>query len=50
VPAGDRQPAVRVRPRRHGSISRIVVGPGDRWLLRSFNDISHLAITTGPSG
>ena len=34
----------------NGSISRIVVGPNGRWLLRSFNDISHLTITTGPSG
>jgi 2,3-bisphosphoglycerate-dependent phosphoglycerate mutase len=34
----------------NGSISRIVIGPGGRWLLRSFNDISHLQITTGPSG
>jgi probable phosphoglycerate mutase len=34
----------------NGSISRIVVGPDGRWLLRSFNDISHLAITSGPSG
>jgi probable phosphoglycerate mutase len=34
----------------NGSISRIVVGPDGRWLLRSFNDISHLKITTGPSG
>jgi probable phosphoglycerate mutase len=34
----------------NGSISRIVIRPDGRWLLRSFNDISHLAITTGPSG
>ena len=34
----------------NGSISRIVVGPDGRWLLRSFNDISHLTVTTGPAG
>jgi probable phosphoglycerate mutase len=27
----------------NASISRLVVMPGERWLLRSFNDVSHLA-------
>jgi probable phosphoglycerate mutase len=34
----------------NGSISRLVVRPDGRWLLRSFNDISHLPVTTGPAG
>jgi 2,3-bisphosphoglycerate-dependent phosphoglycerate mutase len=34
----------------NGSISRIVVQPDNRWLLRSFNDISHLTVKTGPAG
>jgi probable phosphoglycerate mutase len=34
----------------NGSISRLVVDPDGRWLLRSFNDISHLSVKTGPSG
>lgn len=32
------------------SISRIVVHDDGRWLLRTFNDISHLTIKTGPAG
>lgn len=32
------------------SISRIVVHDSGRWLLRSFNDISHLTVKTGPAG
>lgn len=32
------------------SISRIVVFADGRWLLRSFNDISHLTVKTGPAG
>lgn len=32
------------------SISRIVVHPDGRWLLRTFNDVSHLTIQTGPAG
>jgi 2,3-bisphosphoglycerate-dependent phosphoglycerate mutase len=32
------------------SISRLVVLGDGRWLLRSFNDISHLTIRTGPAG
>lgn len=32
------------------SISRIVVHPDGRWLLRTFNDISHLTVKTGPAG
>jgi probable phosphoglycerate mutase len=31
------------------SVSRLVVHDG-RWLLRSFNDISHLTVRTGPAG
>ena len=34
----------------NGSISRIVVGADGRWLLRSFNDVSHLTVRTGPVG
>lgn len=34
----------------NGSVSRLVIGAGGRWMLRSFNEISHLAIRTGPSG
>jgi probable phosphoglycerate mutase len=32
------------------SISRLVVFEDGRWLLRSFNDISHLSVRTGPAG
>jgi 2,3-bisphosphoglycerate-dependent phosphoglycerate mutase len=32
------------------SVSRIVVFADGRWLLRSFNDISHLTVRTGPAG
>lgn len=34
----------------NGSISRLVVLEDGRWLLRSFNDISHLSVRTGPAG
>jgi len=34
----------------NGSISRLVVDGDGRWLLRSFNDIAHLTIKTGPAG
>ena len=34
----------------NGSISRLVVMPRGRLLLRGFNDISHLPVLTGPSG
>ena len=34
----------------NGSISRLVVFDDGRWLLRSFNDISHLKVKTGPAG
>jgi probable phosphoglycerate mutase len=34
----------------NGSLSRLVVFPGGRWLLRSFNHISHLRVRTGPAG
>jgi 2,3-bisphosphoglycerate-dependent phosphoglycerate mutase len=27
----------------NGSLSRLVILPGGRWLLRSFNDTAHLA-------
>lgn len=32
------------------SVSRLVVLDDGRWLLRSFNDISHLSVRTGPAG
>jgi 2,3-bisphosphoglycerate-dependent phosphoglycerate mutase len=32
------------------SISRLVVLGDGRWLLRGFNDISHLSVRTGPAG
>jgi 2,3-bisphosphoglycerate-dependent phosphoglycerate mutase len=34
----------------NGSVSRLVVHPNGRWMLRSFNETSHLAVRTGPSG
>jgi probable phosphoglycerate mutase len=34
----------------NGSISRLVVFDDGRWLLRSFNDIAHLYVKTGPAG
>jgi probable phosphoglycerate mutase len=34
----------------NGSVSRLVVGADGRWLLRSFNDISHLRVRTGSAG
>ena len=34
----------------NGSISRVVVRANGKWQLRSFNDISHLAVRTGPAG
>jgi probable phosphoglycerate mutase len=34
----------------NGSVSRLVIRPSGRWLLRSFNEVSHLTIRTGPSG
>jgi 2,3-bisphosphoglycerate-dependent phosphoglycerate mutase len=34
----------------NGSISRLVVLEDGRWLLRSFNEISHLDVKTGPAG
>jgi 2,3-bisphosphoglycerate-dependent phosphoglycerate mutase len=34
----------------NGSVSRLVVLPDGRWLLRSFNDISHLRVRTGSAG
>lgn len=32
------------------SITRIVVHADGKWLLRSFNDINHLTVRTGPAG
>jgi len=34
----------------NGSVTRLVVLPGGGWLLRSFNDVSHLAAPTGSGG
>ncbi len=34
----------------NGSVSRLVVNPDGRWLLRSFNDISHLRVRAGSPG
>jgi probable phosphoglycerate mutase len=34
----------------NGSISRLVIEPDGRWLLRSFNDTSHLSVPTATSG
>lgn len=34
----------------NASISRLVVREDGRWLLRSFNDIAHLTVRTGPVG
>ena len=34
----------------NGSVSRLVVRSSGRWLLRSFNEVSHLSVLTGPSG
>lgn len=34
----------------NGSVTRLVVHGDGKWLLRSFNDISHLRVRTGPAG
>jgi probable phosphoglycerate mutase len=34
----------------NGSVSRLVVQADGRWLLRSFNDISHLRVRAGSAG
>jgi 2,3-bisphosphoglycerate-dependent phosphoglycerate mutase len=34
----------------NGSISRLVVRANGKWQLRSFNEISHLPVRTGPAG
>ena len=34
----------------NGSVSRIVIRASGKWTLRSFNDISHLPVVTGPAG
>jgi probable phosphoglycerate mutase len=31
----------------NGSLTRLVVWPGGRWLLRSFNDVAHLPVRAG---
>ncbi|HEX3361933.1 MAG TPA: histidine phosphatase family protein [Solirubrobacterales bacterium] len=34
----------------NGSVSRLIVNADGRWLLRSFNDISHLRVRAGATG
>jgi probable phosphoglycerate mutase len=34
----------------NGSMSRLVVRANGKWQLRSFNEISHLTVRTGPAG
>jgi probable phosphoglycerate mutase len=34
----------------NGSVSRLVVRASGRWQLRSFNEVSHLPVLTGPAG
>ena len=34
----------------NGSISRVIVRASGKWQLRSFNEISHLRVRTGPAG
>jgi 2,3-bisphosphoglycerate-dependent phosphoglycerate mutase len=34
----------------NGSVSRLVIHASGRWMLRSFNETSHLSVRTGPSG
>ena len=34
----------------NGSVSRLVVHASGRWMLRTFNETSHLTVRTGPSG
>jgi 2,3-bisphosphoglycerate-dependent phosphoglycerate mutase len=34
----------------NGSLTRLVIRDGGRWMLRSFNDVSHLSVRTGPAG
>ncbi len=34
----------------NGSVSRLIVNADGRWLLRSFNDISHLGVRAGVAG
>jgi 2,3-bisphosphoglycerate-dependent phosphoglycerate mutase len=34
----------------NGSVSRLVVRPSGKWQLRSFNEIAHLRVRTGPAG
>jgi 2,3-bisphosphoglycerate-dependent phosphoglycerate mutase len=34
----------------NGSVSRLVVRDSGRWQVRSFNEVSHLPVQTGPSG
>jgi probable phosphoglycerate mutase len=34
----------------NGSVSRLIVRASGKWLLRSFNEVSHLTVRTGPAG
>ena len=34
----------------NGSVTRLVVHADGKWMLRSFNDINHLTVKTGPAG
>ena len=34
----------------NGSLTRLVIQADGKWLLRSFNEISHLPVQTGPAG
>jgi len=34
----------------NGSLTRLVIRPSGKWILRSFNDVSHLPVRTGPAG
>jgi 2,3-bisphosphoglycerate-dependent phosphoglycerate mutase len=34
----------------NGSVSRLVIRASGKWQLRSFNEVSHLPVVTGPAG
>jgi 2,3-bisphosphoglycerate-dependent phosphoglycerate mutase len=34
----------------NGSVTRLIIRSSGRWLLRSFNEVSHLTVRTEPSG
>jgi probable phosphoglycerate mutase len=34
----------------NGSVSRLIVRANGKWQLRSFNEVSHLTVQTGPAG